>query len=484
MRWKIIVVNAGILIVVGLLTFVLLWTSLSDILANPAERKLEVEQALRGASSQLTLDALRLERWLERQSSSESIRSVFNTSSPDARSEAATGEANRLRDAAVSEPTFARMAPTLVLFVDAQGVVVGRNGSVLMRGENLAGVYPSLAHGLRDLTTGSAIWVNRQRQEQLLVSFAPITAEGGKAVGAVIVGTPLNDERMTRTSDLTSGHPLILAMIGEKDLEIVAKSNRGDAAVVSAALSSNVAAAARSAIGSGGVVRAEAGSADYVFGTAPVVGYGGPNAVLIAAAASSLVGSVWGVLWPVFAVAGLGVVLVIIAGNLLGNYISQPVSELEDGLLTIINGSSDLRFQIEHDELGGLVFRINSLLNALMGVPEDTTDEQGRPSHGPRAQDFQEALSVDESAVSGTADPSVARALASEPSDQYYRRLFKEYIAAKRELGDPVDHITFEAFSAKIQSSEQEMSQKHGRPVRYEVQLRGNAVVLNAVPLP
>ena len=62
-------------------------------------------------------------------------------------------------------------------------------------------------------------------------------------------------------------------------------------------------------------------------------------------------------------------VLVIAGGVLLGNYISQPISELEDGLLAIINGSSDLRFQIEHDELGGLVFRINSLLNAHDGGP-------------------------------------------------------------------------------------------------------------------
>jgi hypothetical protein len=90
---------------------------------------------------------------------------------------------------------------------------------------------------------------------------------------------------------------------------------------------------------------------------------------------------------------------VIIAGWLLGNYITQPVSELEDGLLAVINGNQTLRFQIEHPELGGLVFRINSLLNALMGVPEDDTDEQGRPSVSPNPQHFQEAESVDESAT-------------------------------------------------------------------------------------
>jgi hypothetical protein len=152
-------------------------------------------------------------------------------------------------------------------------------------------------------------------------------------------------------------------------------------------------------------------------------------------------------------------------------------------LLAIINGNSELRFQLEHDELGGLVFRINSLLNAMMGVAEDTTDEQGRPSQGPNVRDFQEALAVDESSVAGVVDPDVATSLAAENADEYYRRLFDEYIAAKRQIGEPVEHITFDAFIGRIRSSEAETSQKHGKPVRYQVQLRGNAVVLIAVPL-
>ncbi len=482
MRWKIIVVNAGILIVVGLLTYALLATSLREIVANPAERKREAEQALRAASAQLSLDGLRLERWLEEQAGSDSLRAVFSISSPEARSDAATAEANRLHDAAVGVPEFAKMAPTLVLLVDEQGVALGRNGSALMRGENVAAAHPSLQQALKSGRTGSAIWWNRQRQEQLFVSYTPILADG-KQTGFLIVGTPLNDGRIARTSELTSGHTLVFVIAGEKGNEVLADSNAG-ADIISAVASPAVSAAARAAQASGTVTHAEGEQQDHVFGAIPVRGYAEQKAVLVAAVQSSLVGSVNGLLWPVFAVVGLGLVLVVIGGTLLGNYISGPVSELEDGLLAIINGNSELRFQIEHDELGGLVFRINSLLNALMGVAEDTTDEQGRPSYSPRAQDFQEALAVDESAVTGEGDPSVAVTLAKEPADEYYRRLFGEYIAAKRQLGDPVDHITPAAFQAKIQASEQEMAQKHGRPVRYQVELRGTSVVLNAVPLP
>jgi hypothetical protein len=220
-------------------------------------------------------------------------------------------------------------------------------------------------------------------------------------------------------------------------------------------------------------------------GAAPLEGYKSDNrAILFAAVPASLVSSLGSLLWPVFGVAALGILLVVVGGFLLGNYLSRPIAELEDGLLAIINGNSELRFQIEHPELGGLVFRVNSLLNALMGVPEDTTDEEGRPSTSPSRQTFQEALSVDESSVQGHVDPEVARVLANEAPAQYYARLFSEYIAAKRQVGDPVDHITQQAFTQKIQMSESEMGQKHGCPVRYQVQLREGSVVLIAVPLP
>lgn len=389
MRSKIIAVNAGIVIVIALLTYVLLQTSLREIVANPGERKKEVAQALRAASAQLALDALRMERWLERSATAESARNVLAMGTPEARSEAATAEANRLRDAAVSEPMFAKMAPSLVLFVDAQGVAVGRNGSALMRGEQVASGYPLLAESLKSGHTGSGLWINKQRQEQMLASFAPLHSENGTVVGAIVVGTPLSDERLTRTSDLTSGHTLIFALVGEKGLDPIADS-AASADELKSAADASVVAAARQAVSAGGISNADAVLDDRLFGAAPIDGYGKTEAVLVAALPSSLVGNVSSLLWPVLAIGGLGLVLVIAGGVLLGNYISAPISELEDGLLAIINGQSDLRFQLEHPELGGLVFRINSLLNAMMGVAEDTTDEQGRPSQGPSAQGFQD----------------------------------------------------------------------------------------------
>jgi hypothetical protein len=106
--------------------------------------------------------------------------------------------------------------------------------------------------------------------------------------------------------------------------------------------------------------------------------------LLVAALSLSLVPSVAGLLWPLFAVTLLGIILVVAGGIFLGNYISEPISQLEEGLLSVINGRTNHRFDIEHPDLGGLVFRLNSLLNAMMGVPD--IDADGRTSVPPGAR--------------------------------------------------------------------------------------------------
>jgi hypothetical protein len=76
-----------------------------------------------------------------------------------------------------------------------------------------------------------------------------------------------------------------------------------------------------------------------------------------------------------------------------------------------------------------------------------------------------------------------ARATSTLPTDAYYARLYREYIAAKKALNEQVDHITDAAFKSRIQGMETDASEKHGRPVRYHVQSNGREVVLLAVPL-
>jgi hypothetical protein len=485
MRWKIIAVNSAVVLLVGLLSFALLRAALGDLASNQAQLKGDAERALAAANAKFELDALRTERWLATLANEKSSREVFKVGTISARQEGATEYSNRLLAAAAASPIFEGQKPQLVAIADANGITLGRNGTNLMRGEDLGATHASLKVSIGQGVTASEVWADAKTAELMSVSYAPVRDDDRRVLGVLLVGTPMNDERLQRTSELTSGRSLVLAIPAGQNLDLKAKSGGVSGAVLGVIGQPPLKDAALGTVKAGRAAFLVGGPSEYIFSAAPLSGYGdGRQAVLVSITPSSLIESVNGLLWPVFAVTGLGILLVIVGGSLLGNYLSRPVEELEEGLLAILNGRTDLRFEIEHAELGGLVFRLNSLLNQLMGVQEDDTDDEGRPSRPPAASDFSEALAVDERSVgAANVDHGLAAALRAEAPDTYYRRLFQEYIAAKRSLGDPVEHITEANFTARIRTSEGEMLEKHGKQVRYRVEVRGREVVLLAVPL-
>jgi hypothetical protein len=208
--------------------------------------------------------------------------------------------------------------------------------------------------------------------------------------------------------------------------------------------------------------------------------------VLVVAGPASFVEGASSIPLNIFYATALGLVLVIVAGWLIGNYITRPINTLEEGILAILNGQTDRRFDLDHAELGGLAFRIDQLLNQLMGVEEDTTDAEGRVSRPPSAANFTDAMAVDDRRMEGegTLDPEAVSRLASESPQAYYARIYREYIAAKQSLGEETSHITEHAFASRIQGMEKDAAAKYGRPVRYQVQSRNKEVVLLAIPLP
>lgn len=474
MRGKIIAVFSAIVIIVGALAYAMTQATLTSGASSE-----DSSRALASGAAKLQLEGLVLERWIAAQARDPKLREVYDAGTPAARAAAATAVANRLRDLAVASPELAGVQPALVVFVDDDGVVVGRNGSAsLLKGDNLGTIYPPLGAALAADSPGSDVWVNRKRAEQLLASFAPIHDASGKVLGGLVVGTALNNERLSDTSARTSGETLVLAVSTDGALDVVARSGGTSDATIAAITASKD--SALKPLTTGQVTQLADLPSGLVASSRGLEGYGdGRRAVLIAVSEASALGA--GLLWPMIGCIAFGLVLVIASGFFLGNYISRPIAEIEEGLLAVMNGRTDLRFEIEHAEFGGLVFRLNSLLNQLLGVQEDDTDDEGRPSHAPNASDFKEALAVDERAASASVGDDLA--LRDESLDHYRERIFEEYIAAKRQLGDPTEHITRDAFLARIIAGERELSDKHGKPVRYKVEIRDREVVLLAVPL-
>jgi hypothetical protein len=476
MRGKLIAVFSVVVVVVGVLGYALTRATMGD-LSTPGE----TPRALAGASAQLQVDSLVLERWLAVEVAHPKLREPFNAGTEPARFEAARQAADKIREAVTSTQELSAQSIQLVALVDKNGKVLARDRSALMRGDDLGAVYPLLRESLKKGATGSDVWVNRARNEQMLASYAPIREADGSVIGGVVVGTALNDERLTNASDKTSGRMLAGGVKDGDKLDVVAKSNGLPPEIITALTANPAKDAALQALATGQVVDLGGLPHDYIASARPLEGYGnGRRLVHISVAHLAAPAVINGLLVPAIGATLLGLMLVIAGSWILDSYISRPISEIEDGLLAIMNGRTDRRFEIEHAELGGLVFRLNSLLNQLFGVQEDETDDQGRPSRAPAASSFQDALSVDEREMSGdVADP----ALRDEPAESYYRRIFEEYVNAKRSLGDPTEGVTLAAFVERIQASENDMRDKHGKPVRYKIEVRGREVVLLAVPL-
>lgn len=477
MRNKIIAVNALVVLVVGLLSFAIVRSSLTSAAGNANLLKQQALQDATGAAAALQLDGLRAERWLASHVSDAQAKDVMGRATQDARGDAATQLCDAIASAA--KGAFDRMTPAIVALVDNSGKIVGRNGSNLARGEDVGAAYPAFKEALAKGMSGTDVWAHKGRADQYVMSYVPLHDEAGAVLGELLLGMPLNDA-MSRLTDAAAARDLALVAGSGDDLRVVATA--GSAAgkevaegagkgEVSAALASGKLAAALTADGK-------------PYAVAPLASLGtGKSAALVALGGASLVPGLAAVSYSILGAMVLGLLLVSAAGWFLGNYISEPIAALEEGLLAILNGQSDKRFELDHAELGGLAFRIDQLLNQLMGIEEDTTDEQGRTSTPPTAAHFTDAMAVDRSSNRNVAGAGSSPSLAQEPADAYYARLFAEYIAAKKALGEPTDHITSATFRSRIEGMEEDAKAKSGKPVRYQVQTSGKEVVLLPVTL-
>jgi methyl-accepting chemotaxis protein len=487
LRNKIIAVNAIIVLIVGLLSWALMHTAISLAAANQGVLLPDAKHEVQGATARLQLDALRAERWLTQRATDPAALDAFQKSTDSARKEAATSFCDRVLSDARGASTFEGIAPAVAMLIDENGKMVGRNGSSLNSGRDLGADYPTFKEALAKGRNGSDIWANKDRQDSFLASYAPVRTSDGKVAGMIAIGVNLSDE-LLRVSDQTTGRALALVVPDKgTDIAIVANSTNATASLQDA-LNGPAKDLVKRVLDGGKGDAIAAG--DIFVGAALLDGVGdGKHAALAAAAPGSVIENAGALATPVLFVMGLGVILVIVGGWMLGNYITRPINMLEEGLLAILNGQQDKRFELDHPELGGLAFRLDQLLNQLMGIEEDTTDEQGRPSKAPSAADFREAMSVDRSTQGAVGDaqqvdPVAAQQLAAEPAAPYYARIYREYISAKRALGEQTDHITEQAFATRIQGMERDAAQKYGRPVRYQVHARNKEVVLLAVPLP
>lgn len=389
-------------------------------------------------------------------------------------------------------------AAEIALITDDRGVVIARSQDRnRMNGNNLARELTSLSRVLETGEPAIDVWRLEEGQTKYLqVAIAAIRDPDGGIRGALVVGYDMSNGMAQRLADRLGRDVAFLSdgAIGGSSLDGTPRETLGSA------LFDQQSSATNAALGDDGATSdsfaVELGDDQYVAMVAPLSYSPSASVAYVVLGNRSAARAQASPVNTILIMTVLGILAVVIYGFLLGNSFIKPIEQMEEGVLAVINGRTDLRLDIESAELGGLAYRINQLLNVFTGTPEE--DEDGRVSSPPEAwAGTNDALATNPDTgsaapSSGAApaaggqgeedDPELAAKLAAEPEEAYYARIYREYVAAKEAAGENVSNITEDRFIQRLKANEKSLVKKHGcRMVRFQVQTRGTQVNLRPV---
>lgn len=492
MRLKIIAGNLAVVLLLGLSAFALVRTQLESSLLRRLESRIASDRDLLDRS--FRLGALEFVDLISQRAGERQMRDVFAGLDLDSRR-------NRAYDAAeataawLTDPARGnRGGPDLVVIVDETGKAIARNGARnVMFGVALAPKLPALAATLRDSVPRHDVWIEEQEKKMLQTVVAPIRADSGTLLGALVVGYDLSNGVAHRQGELIGRDVAFLTEGKVYSSSLEGSAARDLSGIAFGPNASTTRAILADQMRSSQLWRATLGGDDYSAITARVpMSPSVPVAFAVLGNRSEQLG-IASPVQIILILTVLGGVLVVLYGFVIGNAIMRPIEEIEEGVLQVINGRTDLRLETKSVDLGGLAFRINQLMNVLTGTEENNEDEQGRVSLPPsgRDKDWKDAAFGD-GATGGAKpaanpdepidDPELSARLAAEDEGAYSARIYKEYVAAKQAMGENVSNIPQDRFNQRLAGRATALAEKHGcRLVRFQVESQADQVLLRPV---
>ena len=182
-------------------------------------------------------------------------------------------------------------------------------------------------------------------------------------------------------------------------------------------------------------------------------------------------------------------ILTVLAIEMVSRRLLAQVDEIQAGLNEAMSGHLD-RPLMSSDvgaELGGLVGSLEALLARLRAADAGDGARTGGGTQHARLPGASALADFDDGGPSmspvSAADPATL-ALAQEAEETYYGRLFQEYLDARRQVGELVEGVQYEEFTAKLRLSESKLQQKYRcTAVRFRVVVKDGKVRLKPVPI-
>jgi hypothetical protein len=489
MRLKIIAGNLIAVLLLGFAGYGIVRSQISAELtaANDARVGKDRDQLRRA----FRLLAVEFEGYVADRAAQRDVREVFNALEDDARRTRAFESVERM-SSWFGDPSRRGLPPDLIIITDETGKVIARNADRnRMFGTMLAAQLPALAQATQQGTAATSAWNKEDEGKYLLTSAAPIRSESGTILGGLVVAYDISNAVAKREAELLGGDVAFVV-----DDKVYSSSlEAGQANELKDFLFSEAQAGATRQALSGGADsapwQATIGGNSYIGITTNLPGTGDVHVAAVVMRNRTAAVAPVAATNLILALTAVVALLVIAYGFGIGTSIIRPIEQVEEALLAIVNGRTDLRIDIEAGELGGLVYRINQLLNVFTGVQETSEDDQGRVSSPPdqaawKDQAFSEASGGGGGGGSSGSgepidDPALAAKLEAEPEDAYLARVYKEYVAAMQAAGSSVA-IPQEKFGQRLKGNAAALAQKHGcRMVRFQVETRGAQVILSPV---
>lgn len=492
MRLKIVAGNLAVVVLSGLIAYVTITSQLRNARTNELESVIDSDRQLFERSFRLS--SLEFEAFVAGRAAQRQMTDIFGGLDLDSRRTRAYEAAEATRAWLGDPARGGRGAPDIVVVVDETGQVIARDGARnVMFGKALSPAIPALATALKTGTSRHDVWLEEEQKKLLQTAIAPIRAETGSVLGALIVGYDLSNG-MAASEGKLLGRDIAFIVDGKVYSSSLDTSGARDLVGFlfgpHSASTSNVLASHNSATQPWRVTLA---GQEYTGLTARL-----PMATSVPVAFAVLgnrstamqLASTANV---ILIMTVLGAVLVLAYGFAIATSIMRQIEAIEEGVLAVINGRTDLRLSTESPELGGLAFRINQLLNVLTGTEEASEDEEGKLSVPPSEGHWKDAAFSDgqgKAAPAGSSldpdevidDPALASQLSAEAEDAYNDRVYQEYVRAKEQLGENVASIPKDRFTQRLKGRADALVQKHGcRMVRFQVSTVDAQVVLRPV---
>ena len=477
MRLKIIAGNLIAVLLVGLGSYLYVKGQLEQGLGETLDAQIDEDLQLLQRSWRLS--ALEFVEQVRDRAESRETRTLFNALNQETRRRSAFDRAEGIA-AWFQDPARGRGGrPDIVAVTDETGRVIARDRDInRMNGTSLVASLPSMRRALDRGLAVHDVWDKEDEDKLLQVAISPIRNAEGGVIGALIVGYDISNGLAEREADLLGRDVAFLREDGIYSSSL----EQAEVNALSPKLFEENADATNTAL-EGGTTSpwiVSLGGSEYIGAT------GGLPATPSQKMAIAILGNRTAQLalannatQVILILMAVGLIFVLIYGFLIGTSFLRPIEEIEEGVLSVINGRTDTRLDIESAEYGGLAYRINQLINVFTGVEE--ADAEGH-SAGGAAWSGAAAVSSVGGGGEAAQDAALADQVAAEPEEQYRERVYQEYVAAKQAAGEDVSNIGKERFLARLDKNAENLAKKNGcRMVRFQVQVKGSQVILRPV---